>query len=1536
MTDETTSELSVAIIGLACRLPGANSAGEFWHNLANGVDSISHFTEEEMRSFGVKPEVLQSPDFVRVAPVVNRADCFDANFFGVAPREAALTDPQHRVFLECAWEALESSGYKPDRSPQPLGVFAGTSLSSYLLYNILPNLDGSHSDDNFQAMIGNDKDFLSTRVSYKLNLHGPSVDLQTGCSTSLVAVHMACQSLLSYQCDMALAGGVSIQTPERRGYVFQQGGIASPDGRCRAFDANAAGTVFGSGAGVVVLKRLADSISDRDHIIAVVKGSAINNDGSAKLGFTAPSVSGQSEVIRSAQLLAGVDARSISYVECHGTATPLGDPAEVAALTEAFRTMTSDTQFCAIGSVKTNIGHLDAAAGIAGLIKTALALEHEELPPSLYYEQANPQIVFLSTPFFVNAVSRKWPRTQVPRRAGVSSFGIGGTNAHVILEQAPECRDQPSQRTRHLICVSARNLSALDTMTRALADHLENNSSLNIADVAYTLATGRNTYPIRRAEVCTDIPDAIRAFRQAGRAAAAIAASETKRPQIIFMFPGGGSQYVRMGANLYATEPTFRHELDLCAELSLPWLGCDLRSHLFPAEESTQGAARMRGTTIGLPALFAVEYSLAKLWMSWGIRPSAMIGHSLGEYVAACLSGVLSLEDALGVVATRAALMNGLPQGAMVSVSLPLDELRPLLSDKLSIAAINGPAQVVVSGTIDATEELLAVLAEQQIESRRLQIAVASHSSLVEPMLHEFESFVKTRKLSVPTIPYISNLTGDWISGAQATDPNYWVQHLRQSVLFHAGMETLLKDSSRVFLEVGPGNTLSTLTQLLTASNRDTVVFPSMRHRYDPESDETFIHRTAARLWEARAVDDWSALYDGELRTRVPLPTYPFEKQRHWISPPASFSTTTGFSARHASLGFYASGWESAAPIFTSHPSPEPERKWFVFATDHPLCKGLIQHLQQSGCQIAEIYQGSTFRNESEHRITIRATVQEDYDNLLMSACAETGMPILSVHMWNLTSESSSLPDAGALQQTIERGSISVSRFVRSITDKGLNNGSDIVVVCNRAFPLEVADGTVIEKSLLLGLCRVISQEHPGTRCRLIDIGEPNSEQLATLPRKLLAEFHHSDPLPVVALRGSRRWARSYAQVDLSGAPAHGLRENGVYLLFGGTGEIGLALLESLFARKRAKLVVVSRHAPALDSTGDPTLAFTAAKPLKNPPLMIEELKQNGAIIEVLRGDISNEDEVQDIVRLVLERFGELHGIFHLAGETGEDVVHLLTDSVPDAVRRIAEAKVSGVRSLERVALSHALDFIVLFSSTAALLGGVGLSSYAASNAVLDTAAEANQILFPRTRWISIAWDAWLTPRYAADSILADGLRENALRVSDGVDALISILDSGIDGSIVVSKHDLHARMEESLHSPLPGQSRMSTMPSNALEPVSSEMRPYAGPVNELEEIITAAWQDHLGVARIGRDDRFFELGGNSLLALRIASRLKKDLGYEVSLLSIFEGVSVRGMANLLSASDRSEAGWLDSSRNRGAERRRLSAAQIETHLIAH
>jgi acyl transferase domain-containing protein len=857
----------IAVVGMAGRFPGATDLSSYWRRLVGGEDTVTRF--------GTDPGSGRTAAY----GVVDGTDLFDAAFFGYSPREALMLDPQHRVFLECAWEALEHAGVDPQRYPGQIGVYGGSGDTGHF-QTLLQHRDELPDVSEWQLRLASGSDFLTSRVAYKLGLTGPALTVQTACSTSLVAVHVACQALLAGECDLALAGGITVRVP----HPVEPGedGVVSPDGTCRAFDAEANGTVASDGAGIVALKRLEDALRDGDHIHAVLRGSAVTNDGAGKIGFTTPSVNGQAAAVRAAHLVAEVDATAIDFVQAHGTGTPVGDPIEVRALAKAFDLGPEHDGRITLGSVKSSIGHTDSAAGVIGLITTVLALTHEQMPGTAHFRAPNPAIDLEGSPFRVTARTQPWPRTLRPRLAGVNALGLGGTNAHVVVQEAPAPPSREPGSRLQLLPFSARSDTALAHVRERLAEHLAlTGSTVPLEDVAWTLQTGRAAFGHRGFVVSSDGPGAAAELRapHVDRTSPAIVGRRAA-----FIFPGQGGQHVQMARELYEQEPAFRAELDRCVALTAPVLGVDLRDVLYPDPDDPVAGARAREVLapmrISQPALFSVEYALARLWQSWGVQADVVLGHSLGAYAAAAIAGVLSLPDALTLVLERSRLLDSLPDGAMLAAAMPEQDLAPLLTGRLSLAAVNGPDQCVVTGPADEIADLHQALLDRAVDARPLHISAAAHSVLVDAVADEFERRVAAVTLHPPTIPWISDRTGELMTDEQACDPAYWREHLRRTVRFSAALESLLAPGERAVLEVGPGQTLSTLTRRHPACAPGTPVVASLTHAADATDDAAIALSAVGQLWQSGVDVDWGALHRTDDVRRTPLPTYPFQRQQ--------------------------------------------------------------------------------------------------------------------------------------------------------------------------------------------------------------------------------------------------------------------------------------------------------------------------------------------------------------------------------------------------------------------------------------------------------------------------------------------------------------------------------------------------------------------------------------------------------------------------------------------------------------------------------
>ena len=1488
MSDVNTE--CIAVIGMSGRFPGAADLEAFWRNLRDGVESVSFFSEEELARAGVDPDLRRDPRFVGAGGVLDGIDMFDAAFFGFNAREAEVMDPQQRLFLEVAWEAFENAGYAPGAG-DVVGVFAGTGISTYF-FNLYQHEDLVALLGGHQIMIGNDKDHLTTHVSYKLDLRGPSVTVQTACSTSLVAVSVACRSLLDYECDMALAGGVSIAVPQGCGYLHSEGGIASPDGHCRAFDAAARGTVVGNGAGVVLLKRLADALRDRDPIRAIVRGTAVNNDGANKVGYTAPSIDGQAAVIASAQAVAGVEPASISLIEAHGTGTPLGDPIEVAALAQVFRN-SGPSHRCALGSVKASIGHLDTAAGIAGFIKTVLALEHRTIPASLHFTEPNPKLELDRTPFYVPSRAAPWEVGEAPRRAGVSSFGIGGTNAHVVLEEAPAGAASGQARPFHLVAVSAPTASGLDASASRHAEHLERHPGIDMADVAYTLFVGRKAFRHRRVAVCADAAEAAALLRAHPRGRVHEGARAAGHRQVVFLCSGQGSQYAGMAAGLYRHEPVFREHLDRCLAVLGQHPGDDIRALLHSATADPAAAdARLEQTALTQPAIFAVEYALAQLWMHWGVRPASMLGHSIGEYVAACLAGVFTLDDALALVALRGRLMQAMPPGAMLAVSMPEASLRPLVDGALSLAAINMADQCVISGPAADIDRAAALLGERGVATARLRTSHAFHSSMMDPVLETFAEAVGRVPLRAPSIPFVSNLSGDWITAAQATDPHYWARHLRSTVRFADGLARVLGESDSVVLEIGPGSTLTSFALRHPKRSRDTLVVDSLTGARARTDDERHLLDALAQVWAAGVAVDWPAFYGAEQRARVALPSYPFERKRYWIDPPprkAAEAASSGPEGRTADLAswFYVPTWTRlGAP---DPPASEPGRHCLVF-DDGEIGAAIAERLRARGHAVTRVTLGSGAAVTSADARSIRPGEGADYLALLRELDAAGQAPRVVVHCWNVTRGPIAFDDAQ------RRGFWSLLHLANAWTELLSLPRVVVTVVTDGLNRVLETDRVDVAKATLLGLARVIPQEQDRMRMRSVDLEQDDPAGiLDALVDECLAPVTDA----TVAWRGGCRWTEEYRPAPSPADPARAslLRSRGVYLITGGFGDIGLTLAETLVTHWQARLALLSRTPLPERNAWDAWIEEHPDDAVSDRIGAVRALEALGGEVLPLTADVADAAAMAEAVARAERHFGELNGVIHAAGATGPVGFRPLSATDRAVIEAQFQPKVRGVQTLAQVLGGRRLDFCLVASSLSTVLGGLNFGAYAAANAYLDAFVREQAPAPGAGPWIAVDWDGW---RFEAPTRRAS---EFYLTPADGAEVFRRVMTRPRVRQVVISTGDLGRRIRQWVRLEAPAAA--PDEPTRAVASVHE--RPeietsYAGPRNSVEHTIADVWQAVLGLASVGIHDNFFQLGGHSLLAIQLISRLRDLFQTDISLTALFERPTVAELAEHLDA----------------------------------
>jgi acyl transferase domain-containing protein len=1255
---------AIAVVGLSLRVPGANGERAFWANLLQGVESISRFSEEELLAAGVSREVIRQPNYVNARGVLEQTEYFDAQFFGYSADEATLLEPQQRVLLECAYHALENAAYDPDAYDGRIGLYAGASMNTYLLHHRF----GDRLTDSlrwYQVRVGNDKDFLATRVSYKLNLVGPSMTVQTACSTSLAAVATACQSLLDYQCDIALAGGVSLAFPQKSGYLFHEGGITSPDGHCRAFSDQSRGCVGGEGVGLVVLQRLGEALASGAAIYGIIRGWAINNDGSAKVGYTAPSVAGQTNVIQEALAIADVDPASIGYVEGHGTGTPIGDPIEVSALTQAFRTTTDKRQFCGLGSVKTNIGHLDAAAGVIGLIKALLAVKHGVIPPSLHFNAPNPKLDLPNSPFYVPATATAWPGELSPRRAGVSSFGIGGTNVHVILEEPPSRQESGSSRPSQLLTISAATPSALDKAASQLADHLrlaersDGGAAASFADLAHTLHVGRRSLPYRRTVACRDAAEAISLLT---REPAPLSSGERVNapPPVFFMFPGQRAQAPRMGSELYRSEPAYRRHFDTCADLLASAFSLDMRALLEsgPIESADERAA-----------LFTVEYALARMWMEWGIKPAGMIGHEIGEYVVACLAEVLNLTDALRLVLKR--------------------------------------------------------------------------SGLFAPALEE-------TRLNRPRTRFISNVSGTWITDGEATSTHYWGRQVTETVRLEDGIRELLKVPAAIYLEAGPGSTLTSLVRGRPEATDRHIALCSLPDG-DTADELRLVLETLGSCWVEGVRIDWPGFHADERRNRIALPGYPFERRPflpdRLAAKPVADSAPAAEPQRDDSppLLFYAPIWRQTAHARGRDESPRPHR-WLILADQCGVAQRMEASLRERGDQLLIVDCGAFFEKVDVERYAVDYRDETSFDELVAALGAQQFAPDRVVHLWSLDDSSRKL-GVDLLRDAHERGIGSLLFLIKAMTRGGWRHPMRVGVVTNEMQAV-LGLSRHPEQATLVGLSRVVPMEYRHITCDAFDISLDDS--MSDTASLLLGDLSTTKSEPCVAYRGGRRWALSYERVATPEPSGLGpLRRGGTYLITGGLGGIGVALAEYLSRTSDANLVLVTRSGSTdgADSNQRASRERRADGPLKRE--LLSRLERGRGRVLTLTADVTDPVQLDIALTRAEEEFGTIHGVIHAAGVPGAGLIRSKTF---EELTRVFAPKIEGTVLLVERLDGKRLDFLILCSSLAAILGGVGQADYCAANAFLDAFAQSKATLSGCTT-IALNWDRWIETGMAVNAV---------------------------------------------------------------------------------------------------------------------------------------------------------------------------------------
>ncbi|HEX6292108.1 MAG TPA: SDR family NAD(P)-dependent oxidoreductase [Herpetosiphonaceae bacterium] len=1548
----------IAIIGVGCRFPGgAMTPDAFWRLLASGQEAISEIPPDrwDWREYYDPDPAAPDKMYTRWGAFLEDIAGFDNQFFGIAPGEALRMDPQQRLLLEVAWEALEHAGQSVDRLARSrTGIYIGIMDSGYNRLQIHSQGAIACRNDPYFS-IGSSSSIASGRLSYILDLQGPNVAIDTACSSSLVATHLACQALRSNECDLALAGGVNVILLPDTFISFCKMNMLASDGRCKTFDAGADGFVMGEGCGVVALKRLSDALKDGDPIIALIRGSAVNEDGRSS-SQTAPNGLAQQAVVRQALKSARLTAQQVQYVEAHGSGTALGDPIEIEALGMALSVGRTHEQRLRVGALKTSIGHMVTAAGIGGLIKTALSLHHSLIPPSLNLRVPNPGIPWDAYPLEVPTQPTLWPTTGDRRIAGVSSFGWSGTNAHAILEAAPERPASGPSRPYQLLLLSAKTETALDTMTANLGRFLSNQPDLHLGDVAYTLQVGRSALDFRRAIVCQDQAEAVTLLTPADPSCRPASLRSQGRHAAAFLLPGVGDHYVGMARDLYEHEPIFRETVDRCCTVLAAYLDHDLRAVLYPAgaeappllnpralfaSSATNGRTPLHQTALAQPAVFVVEYALAQLLMAWGIQPQAMLGYSLGEYVAACVSGVLALEDALRLVATRAQLIQQLPAGAMLAVAASEAAVQPYLGDGVCLAVVNSPTACVLAGPPAAIAAVSARLEAAEIACRAIDTSHAFHSTMLAPIAAQITTLARSLTLHAPRIPYVSNVTGTWITPEQATDPAYWAQHMVQTVRFADGVGALLQRSDLVLLEVGPGQALGSFVRQHPACSRErmSLVVSTLRAAHERQDDQALLLTTLGKLWQLGVTIDWPGFYTHEQRRRIHLPTYPFEHQRFWIEPGTRHTPTAPqaiqsladlalLKRNELAESFYLPGWQQRSPhIAAPLPAASDGRCWLVFSDDCGVGDAVTRWLRAQAQIVITVRQSERFTRLGDHAYGLNPGVRDDYDRLLGALKAHGQSPRHVVYAWPTTADSSTVE--ASMKSLLDVSFYGLLYLGQALSDLDLDQCC-LTIVSNHVQRVTGHERLVPAKATLIGPCRSIQFEHPAMRCRSIDLVVPDDDsEFADLLANLVGELTAEETEIVVALRDHRRWAQTVERMPatMSASP---LRAGGVYLITGGLGGIGLAMADHLARGCKAKLALVGRTGlPPRHEWPAILQNQHADADLRRRVQQVQELESLGADVLILQADVANPDQISHAVRQALARFGAIHGVIHAAGVPGKGLAALKTSEM---VERVFAPKIQGTLALAHAVQDVPLDFMVLCSSILSIAGGsAGQVDYCAANAFLDAFAQANFRKHGTTiaiGWGEWQWNAWEDAMDGYDAATQEFFRERrrkyGMTFAEGVEAFERALSRRLP-SVFVSTDDLHAMIQFGKDASIAALS--TTSPTDqAIYSRPNLATSYVAPRSELEHLIADVWGEQLGIADIGINDNFFDLGGNSLLGMVLLAKLRKRLNIDqIPSYVLFEAPSIGAMAHYFEQRPTSES-VLEARHDRGARRRERQA----------
>ncbi len=1495
----------IAIIGFSGAFSGSSDIDEYWEKIISGEDCITRLDLESCRNRGISEDIISNPDYIPARGEISQTDKFDPYFFGFSPMDAKFLDPQIRLFVMHCWKALEQSGYIRERNRLSIGLFTGAGANSYLHDNLLRNSDITANYSLWDMMSYGDRKYIASRTAYLLGLKGPVFCLNTACSTSLVSITEACYRLADNRCDLAIAGGCTLHTPESFGYIYSQGTILSPDGRCRAFDKDAAGIVDGSGVGSLVLKRFTDAERDKDNIIAVIKGYSINNDGSRKVGFTAPSVTGQKECIIEAQHMAGITSERIGYIECHGTGTELGDPIELESLKKVFSensTGITRSDKCYLGSVKANIGHTDTAAGIAGVIKVCRMLQNKLIPPQINYSSPNPKLELESSPFEISKNIIDWKASDnSPLMAGISSFGIGGTNAHIILQEAPQTKKEKPNKAEdiriNLLCMSAKTEKALNNYKKKLLEYLSSKPDLNISDAAYTLRTAREKFDKRKTvAVCgNDFENSI---------VSSATAHSDKGSNTAFMFPGQGSQYLYMMHDLYKASGVFKDVLDECAEFLIRDGFCDIRKILYPeAGKQKEAEALLNNTLYTQPILFSVELALASLWISLGIKPSIMIGHSLGEYTAACIAGIFSTENALKIIKKRAELISSLEEGNMLAVGINSCCAEKYTESHISLAAVNAPKLCVFAGQKDNINTLYTRFAEDNIFCKKINTSHAFHSFMMDQILDEFREFISNIKLNKPSIPFISNISGNQITGEEAVSPDYWTDHIRKTVNFYKGADKLINEDKYILLEVGPGRTLSTLINM-NESAADKTIIQSL-----PEKDKNstlMFYSAVGNMWCLGVEADFEKLDNQQDKFIIPLPTYEFDLKSYWIKPDTDKQNNIQNQKRNSTnKWFYAPAWKKKQIVANSH-TEKKVKNYLVFTDNTGISEKLLSKLHSKNIFTVKFEKSFTYNNATK-LFTVRSGSKEDFLKIFKS-----------LKQYNIIlNQIIYLPTLNKYDQDQEKEDQSILYYMtlcfynllyilQGITEVFGNININFTAVSSNIFSVLNTEKIIPYKSIISGIIKCIPIEFSEIQCKIIDIDTTNNSIDLNI-NSILKEFEIPNiSSSIIAYRGRSRWFETYEPVELEESPDinnTSFKHGGVYLITGGLSGIGYETAKFLASTYNAVLILTGRtKLPQKDLWNSPDVLTD--KHILERIERIKKLEELGAECCIISADISLEKSVKELYEKSITKYKHIDGVIHCAGIPAGQAMFL---KQPEDCEPVFAAKVYGTPLLYKYFAGTKPDFFIVCSSMTAITGGYGQSDYAAANSFIDAFANCIKNKNPEENIISINWSLWKETGMGINTLLPNNMQKEqnerlktAITNSEGIEAFNKIADTKGIPQILVSPFNIESKNNTETDKKENSNIEISDQTDDNFFERPDIDSEYDPPQDHEEKILVRIWENVLGIKGIGINDNFFKLGGHSLNVTQVISRLNKEFNTSCSLTVIFENNTVKELAEYI------------------------------------